>query len=329
MSSLVNDYFSSWKGLFSVIIVLIAGYFVLQNIAWFQRRLKFIKAVNKLPGPSLKNHAYPWTADLGPIFNAPSVSPTYKIPDTAQIFLDITKEFASQGLVRQWGFHPFRVPFAQSFVMVWDPNLVHDILKTDDAFDKGAVDGPYRAIFPLLGPSILTLPDGNMWRLHRKAGMMAMRSVLEKSTLVIQSLLEHELFPYWDMLDNKNKSIDLFHHAEHLTVDALGQLGFSLDFGGMQSLTTTNGTKDSIYTDICFLETEAAERSRDPIRHLWPNQTNREFAKKIQNLDTMIRDTIHARQKHIKSANDNTTDDLPNDLLTGLLQSETPIEEEY
>jgi cytochrome P450 len=43
----------------------------------------------------------------------------------------------------------------------------------------------------------------------------------------------------------------------------------------------------------------------------------------------MIRDTIQARQKHIKSANDNATDDLPNDLLTGLLQSETPIEEEY
>lgn len=135
--------------------------------------------------------------------------------------------------------------FGKFSVVVLDPNLVRDIL-CDPTLSSNNIQymKRYALIKLLLGDGLVAL-EGTDWSRHRRIIQPAFQtSLLEHTLNHVVPLLTNQLIQSWikangGIKDNGNDNIpiiDLDTHLQALTLDVIGQAGFSYEFNALDAV---------------------------------------------------------------------------------------------
>ena len=331
------------KGHWILLVGVLSTVVLRKAAAWLRRHKRRIELASKLPGIPLEK-LHPWLGSLHIMLKLPRVPGRPKSPDSLAYLEEQMIHYSKQGesLHTFWGFNPCRVPFARLIIMVWDPDIVMQIVGPKTTFVKGR---GYDISKPLVGDSVLTLPDGPEWKRHRKLALPGFNhAVLEHLTTVVARLLHESLFPKWDEVPSDGASastampggrtIDVVDSITRFALDILGEVAFSHSFGGIDAMTNVDGdphvgehsSESSLYKTFEEITTVLVGRSRDtPLRPYLPTSENWNFRRNTNRLDSTITRIIANRlqeQELLEEENGSGSADVPvikKDLLSQLL----------
>jgi len=114
------------------VVIIIIGF-----TGWLQKRIRYIRFCEKLPGPGLNYYGSSWLCHVKPLAATLNTVPGIPgIPRSIEVFHDIFfEEFGKMGIFRLWFYHPYRIPFARCRVLLSDPYLIRQCL-TDPSVTK-------------------------------------------------------------------------------------------------------------------------------------------------------------------------------------------------
>jgi len=286
-----------------------------------------LDSLARLPGtPMGMSHPSPFLADIA---TSNSLAP---IPGRAgrRGFRDVIPWFTSlcqkyhrdgHGLFRLCYFNPW-LPFSRMVVVVFEPDMIRQVLGPlgYKKYDKGAIG---RTVSPLIGDSILSLPDGTEWKIHRKLASPAFgQKTLNLVNDVAFRIMDEELFPKWQ--DN-SVGCDVVPYMFRFALDVLGEVAFSFSFGGIQA-NDPNATDDKddesmFYAFQTITETLILRTRALPIQKWLPSKENLLFMRALTKLNTKIDEIVQKRLDEHKSLKED--DDISSrhkaDLLSHLL----------
>jgi cytochrome P450 len=306
---------SGWEDLESGVTLLSATGTVMTTLAvmymihWLIQRKIFIDKVNKLPGPPMIDKDYsnghPWLANLGPLLATLGNIPNY--PETPQVipcFVRWSKENAASGIFRLWFFNPYRLPFARMSVTVIDPDLIRQLLETTMASRKLVKERRvFQAAVPVVGSSLLALPDNAEWKHQRKMTAPAFhQTVLDETCRITTHLLCNVIFPHWDKNSSGAKAVQVVELSTRLTLEVLGNVALSHPFGGLRAYEegadSDEEKDDSLYDTYQFLLRTIAKWLRSPPLANWmPTPENFRFRTHSRRLDSTIENIVKERLK--------------------------------
>jgi cytochrome P450 len=270
-------------------------------------RLRWIQIMNRIPGPPLGfsntewvhpflAHFYPLVLSVGSIPQCPD------LPNALWWYLKLGKTYADYGMCRVWAFHPYWVPFARSATFVFDPDIAKQLLEDRQTTRKLVkAQRIYDIVQPIVGQSLLGLPDGPEWKHQRKlAAASFSQQIVEQVCQISVELLETQVFPSWQ----EGRAVEGISFSSRLALEILGHTAFGYAFGGLKQEETTKGNKDdeeeeeSLYD--CYLDMlrYLTKKARSPpyVHHLWWNE-NVQFQKRSERLNQLIGDIVQRRLK--------------------------------
>jgi cytochrome P450 len=273
-----------------------------------QRKL-FIDKVNKLPGPPIIDkdcsNGHPWLANMGPILATLGTIPNN--PESPQIipfFVRWSKEYAASGIFRLWVFNPYRLPFARSNVTVIDPELIRQLLEPTMASRKLVKEERiFQIVVPLVGSSLLALPDNAEWKHQRKMTAPAFhQTVLDETCRITTHLLCNVIFPQWDKNPSRAKAVEVVELSTRLTLEVLGNVALSHPFGGLRAYEedahSDERKDDSLYDTYRALLLTLSKWVRLPPFANWlPTRENFQFRTHSRRLDSTIENIVKERLK--------------------------------
>ncbi|KAL7571290.1 hypothetical protein ACA910_008943 [Epithemia clementina (nom. ined.)] len=298
--------------------------------------IRFVQKVNAIPGPSLKElhplygHFKSLMDTIGTIPNRP------KLPHLVGFFLQQLPPYKDDGIVRFWMFHPYYNPFmARTSVLVLDPQWTRQLLTEKAYYEKlDKEQRIYKMASSLIGSSFLAMPDGPIWKHQRKMAAPAFNAnFLQHAHDTVLQFLEKFFFPYYDRDESADKDggvkpqlLEAMEWSGRLTLDVIGSMSFSQDFGGMetfaaskqkqqqqQSSTATaqnehasttndfvvndNDQEDTLYSAFVAILMTIALRNLSPLFHnkYLPTEENRKFRKATQRIDGTIQGIVKER----------------------------------
>ena len=291
-----------WPSLFAVATHTIVRYI----LPLIRRRSHLIECSARLPGPAVGlSHPRPFFADLTAFFKQPCVPCKPSIPDLVPFLVSLCEKYCQgghHGIFRQWFFYPW-LPFSQVAVYVFDPDLCMEILGPGayGKFDKGRAA---RLSRPLIGHSLLSLPDGDEWRVQRKlANPPFGQAILNLATEVTVNILNEELFLKLNSCPGEPSKggLDATNIMHRLSLDILGQVAFSSPnpFGGLGAFdppATTDVEAISMYQSFSIIPETIPLRTRGmPFRSFRPSKENFRFSRALARLNSKTSKIITRR----------------------------------
>lgn len=274
-------------------------------LKWLTHRIRFIRAIEKLPGPRLDAPGwnYFFLGHIGRFLESLGTIPGYpEIPQMIPIYMGLCNEY-KEGLFRLWLFHPYRLPFALGACFIYDPELVQQLLAKGPILKKHA--HIYGVVKPLVGDSLLSSPENADWKLHRKlVAASFQQSLLHTVHELCLQMLDEKVFPSWK---EGLKDFELSEWSSRLALDLIGQIAFSYAFGGLDH------DPHSLYETYHTITVTLSKRTRSlPWMAYLPTSENRKFRKASKRLNDTVQKVIRRRQQEKEQ---------PNDLLGHLLKS--------
>ncbi|CAB9504332.1 dihydroxyvitamin D(3) 24-hydroxylase, mitochondrial [Seminavis robusta] len=281
-------------------------------VTWFSERMRCIRMLETLPGPSLElpNNAFTphaWLAHLPLAVDFSGENPIPGYPGLARSvdnLIQLHKQFSQQeGIMRLWILNPFKLtPFAQVMVFVTDPEMVQQVLKAKD-ISKNVIKQAdiYRLCKALAGDSLLEiLEDTPRWKHQRKLTALGMhQSLLEHTNSEIIKLLYETVFPQWDGTTSTAETftMEAGEWCTRLVAEILGIVAFSQSFGGLESeATNTDNNKQSLYDLFKNLQFIITKRSlRPPFLIPFYIKENKEFKQCQDKLNNVIKSIVEER----------------------------------
>ncbi|KAL7571285.1 hypothetical protein ACA910_008938 [Epithemia clementina (nom. ined.)] len=270
---------------------------VLYLICQMQRHIQFVQKVNALPGASPKElhavlgHFKLFMDTIGTIPNRP------ELPNAIGWFLQHLPTYKKDGLVRFWMFHPYYMFFTtRASLFLLDPFLIQQLLTKKQCYEKlHKEERLYKMASCLVGSSFLAMPDGPVWKHQRKMVAPAFNAgFLQQVHDTVIHLLEQHFFPYYDVKDSNNMDdgaahpnlLEAMDWSGQLTLDVIGTMSFSQDFGGWESfaafkkrhdqqqvqassnvLDDDNEKKDTLYSTYVTILLTIALCNKSPVFH--------------------------------------------------------------
>lgn len=309
----------------STVVVLCITYY---GVRWAMERKRFIEMCNKLPGPSLKGYDS-WLAHGLPFKNTLNTVPGFpNIPRNFQVFLDFAAE--SNGLLfRLWIFDPYRFPFARCPIVLLDPYLIRQFLTDKSITTKFVKDKrSYQMMEPIIGGSLLTLPDGTKWKHQRKLVARGFNGdFLEFVNEVALQLLYEKAFVTLNKKlgtssENKSVTLEMLEWSTRLTSEVLGLVAFSYSFGGLDEQDDKHD--NSLYTIFQHILYVTSRRIRSPpLVAAFRFQENHVFDENLRLLDGVVDKVVKERlSEHNNDASISTGGKTHRDLLSYMLDDD-------
>ncbi|CAB9504333.1 dihydroxyvitamin D(3) 24-hydroxylase, mitochondrial [Seminavis robusta] len=300
-----------------ILLTLLIATVVLGLVHWFSKKMRIVRMVEVLPGPSLSesNNAFtphPWLAHLSLAVDFSGENPIPGYPGVARSFdnlMQLHKQFSQKdGIMRLWALNPFKLlPFAQPLVFITDPEMVQQVLKdkniSKDIIKEAEIYGLCKA---LAGDSFLEmLEDTPRWKHQRKLTALGMnQSLLERTNSVTIKLLYETVFPQWDgtasAAHEPTFTMEAGEWCTRLAAEILGIVAFSRSFGGLDSDATKKGTKNSnhqslyaLFRRLQFIITKRSERL--PFLIPFYFKENKEFQQCQDKLNSIIQSILEER----------------------------------
>jgi cytochrome P450 len=83
-----------------------------------------------------------------------------QIPQSEEWFRILVRDFQDFGLFRSWAFYPYWLPFSRTMVLIFDPHLVKQLLKSPQASARLMKEPRvFGAASAIVGDSLLVLSD--------------------------------------------------------------------------------------------------------------------------------------------------------------------------
>jgi cytochrome P450 len=332
-----------WEG--SGVALLSATLAVMYIIHRLVQRKRYIDKINKLPGPPLEGTT--WLAHLGPIMATYGTIPNNpEIPQVVPCFMRWSEEHSESGIYRIWAFDPYRLPFARASVNVIDPDLIRQLLETPVLEASGSGSRKHKSklvkekrIFgisaPVVGSSLLGLPDNAEWKHQRKMVAPAFhQTVLDETCRVSTDLLCNVIFPKWDNDKSGSgsggdggKAVEAVELSTRLTLEVLGKVAFSYPFGGLRAYQddalSDQDEDDSLYATYQAILMTISKRLRSPpFASSLPTRENIRFLMHSRKLYSVIENIVKDRLKkeiEIESVQNTKGQRTSKDLLSQLL----------
>ena len=309
------DKIMSSVGLPGIIAASLLAVFILRWMMWLAT---YVLTINKLPGPHLfgsGEHSHLLLGNAKPVFDSFGTVPGRpEQPNVWPMWLKLGKQFANQGLLRFWFFNPFVAPFARPFVVVFDPELARQLLLENSPILVKARD-IFSLVEPLVGTSLLSLPDGPLWRHQRKLSVSCFtQAFCEEAVSVSINILENEVFADWKtQLDKKGSDesigVDATALCTRLIMEILGFVAFGYPF---QSFAKKNedgdikydhdadesqGNEEESMFDVYerMITTLSRMSLVPPFVRPFHFEENRRFRKASQRLDSVVGDVVQMR----------------------------------
>ena len=75
-------------------------------------------------------------------------------------------KYSAEGnvLARVWLYNPFLMPFARPIVVIWDPELITQILGPEN-YGKCSKGRIYDRTKSIIGTGIIAMKDGSVWKM--------------------------------------------------------------------------------------------------------------------------------------------------------------------
>lgn len=271
-------------------------------------RIRWIRTMDRIPGPSLsfsdKEWVHPMLAHFYPlILSVGSIPKCPDLPDAFWWYLKLGKTFADYGMCRVWAFHPYWVPFARTAVFVFDAKVAKQLLE-DRQNTRKLIKAKriYDIVQPIIGHSLLDLPDGPEWKHQRKLAAASFnQQIVERVCQISIQLLETRVFPTW----KEGAAVEGISVASRLTLEILGQVAFGYDFGGLGKADShgdsnaeeeEGGGEETFYDGYVDMIRYLTKKARSPpyVHHLWRKE-NAEFQRRSERLNRLIGDVVQQR----------------------------------
>lgn len=298
------------------ILTPLAGYAVYRLVKSLQQKVRFIEAIEKLPGPKLRG-SHPSLAHAEKLLQTVGTIPEYPFfARSVDWFIEQGKPYCREGIFHVWVFNPYRFPFARALVLVVDPELAKQLL-TDRKHTIPMVKEKrmYKLSGPLIADSFLPMPDDQPeWKLHRKIVARSFHhQFLEYTNATVVRLLSNKIFPIWDQefKGNRKITVEMVEFATRLTLDVLGEVAFSCSFGGLDqymkhsSATTATASpqqgeeEESMYELYRHMLAMVARIARSPpLVPLFWIRDQIQYRRRQRRLDSFIHELIQQRMEN-------------------------------
>lgn len=289
-------------------------------LAWMIQRivryLRWIQTIERIPGPALTG-SHPWLAHVHHFRNTIGSIPTY--PNTPLVFPFLTglgRDFDQEGLARYWVFNPYRVFFARVNVIVFDPDLVQQLLTEKKQTSKLVKNQRvYRLAGRVFGSSLLSLPDGALWKHQRKIVAQTFRQrLLEHANRTVAELLYEKVFVRWNSAcDTGSQAVaateEMSEFSARITAEVLGLVAFGHSFGGLDD---EEDEEESLFQTYQTLLTITSNRIRMPLKlQFLQFRDNAAFRKAADRLDSTISAIVkdRLRKSEVSSTSAGSGDD--------------------
>ena len=312
-------------GIFAATIFVLELVYRRHVLRWFRTRRRMIELSLRLPGGAVgSSHKHPWMNDLGSVLSLDPVPgmPGYQmaVPWFVGAITRHAKE--GEGLYRIAAFNPYRVPFARTMVVVFDPDLIEEILI--GKVDKFPKSRHYKLAEALVGDSFLAEPYGRAWKKQRRLCQPAFGQVtLDKTVEASTRILKEELFP---IIDANPDCVDMITYANRLTLDVLGEVSFSYPFDGVRSLAKLghgaaasgrDGKDDgSLFYTFNYMILTIVHWARLPLRRLLPSGENRRYKMMSDCLNSVVQSVVERRMSEQDRA-EQSEDGMPSQSRPG------------
>jgi len=193
------------------------------------------------------------------------------------------------------------------YLLVVHPEAVHHVLtKNAKNYTKGSKG--YRAMKKLLGEGLLTA-DGDVWKTQRRIAQPGFRRSRISGYADVMVRCTEEMLDTWK--DAGDDELDVSKEMMNLTLRIIGLTMMSVDLVHDapelgEALTIALHRTDELIVSL-------------PGADVWPTAKNRAFKDAMRVLDKAVLDAIASREAALA-----TGDDVPNDLLTMLLEAKDP-----
>lgn len=268
-----------------------ALFLMLKHLRWYMR-------VSALPGPKptgLLSRLFGNACNLLTLkkdINMPTSGQDKLEADVMNYFAENMQQHLSDGFfaMHMW-------PLKKGMVMVFEPSVIKYILslKGHQQFKKGHI---YSIAEALVGKGVMST-DGPVWHKQRKLVEKGFRlKTLELAVDATQHTMR-DLYPLWDKACEANSSVDVLGDMLKVTMDVLGHVAFSYNFGsvraGNMTVDTDGGAETGeklgapLYEAFRVILWELTHRCRQGSwRKYIPSAGTRRFNKAVTDLDTVV-----------------------------------------
>jgi len=245
------------KRLAVLVVVAICYYIVYKFIDKLREWKRHYLLVEALPSPDTANS---WLSHLSAIIACPNVKENKNHLNKNQKNVWPLIESWCKEMCYQKGhggfliniLSPSRLPFASKcFFWAIDYELIKEVVNHPDLQTKGST---YDNSKSLIDHSVL-IATGHDWKRMRKLTAKAFSNTVMKITHDASIRILHDkVFPYFDQKQSNtdNPYVDLVKLIGRFTLDVLGIVSFSYEFGGVDELVSSETTKfccDSNYNE--------------------------------------------------------------------------------
>eukprot|EP00746_Dinoflagellata_sp_MGD_P018341 gnl/MRDRNA2_/MRDRNA2_14252_c0_seq1.p1 gnl/MRDRNA2_/MRDRNA2_14252_c0~~gnl/MRDRNA2_/MRDRNA2_14252_c0_seq1.p1 ORF type:complete len:529 (-),score=82.19 gnl/MRDRNA2_/MRDRNA2_14252_c0_seq1:18-1604(-) len=234
-------------------------------------------------------------------------------------FMNNSEKFKEHGVFCLRVGSPF-FPLSRVAITVCDLDIFKQVLH-QKSFGKFRKGDSYRTAKTLIGTGLLSADDGADWRLMRDLTSMGVRLPVLEGAVKTVARVTNDMMDRWRQELNSSSNgpmgLDVYEESLRLTMDVLGEVAFSYDFGSVSATTPEDAPLYFAFQTILSTLTQRGQAHWIPGWWYYvPTATNRDFNSCISKLDSICTGLVNERRKGMRNGS------VSNDILETLLATD-------